>query len=356
MPDNNDMNSIRVLLVDDHAVVRAGIRNALEGMPGLAVVGEVADGADLFPMLQIVDANCLLIDVTMPNFNPIEAVQRIRQLYPELRILVVSAFDDDVYVQGLMNVGVSGYHLKDQPLSDLRLAITKIMSGQRWVSSRLLDKLIGGEANKANAMRLTKRQKQILTLLQRGLDNYGIGREIGISIKTVENHLTRLYRQIGVSSRLEAVNFINKHPQLLSSTTTTQQRSTDTLDLEVNIRATILIIDDNPRYRKQLERTISKLHTDIAIVQAENTEQALDAATKRQPQLALVDVVLGNEEGILCAERMRQTAPNTRIVMMSAYPDREFRRRASAIGAAAFLDKKDLDSAAIRLIIQDNID
>ncbi len=359
MQHNSGMSSIRVLLVDDHAVVRAGIRNALESVPNLTVVGEVADGADLFPMLQIVDANCLLIDVTMPNFNPIEAVQRIRQLYPELRILVVSAFDDDVYVQGLMNVGVSGYHLKDQPLSDLRLAISKIMSGQRWVSSRLLDKLIGNETDPARKMRLTKRQKQILSLLQRGLDNYGIGREIGISIKTVENHLTRLYRQLDVSSRLEAVNFINKHPQLLSSTANlpnSTSQTTDTLDLEQNIRATVLIVDDNPRYRKQLERTVSRLHTDIAIVQAQNTAEALEAAVKRQPQLALVDVVLGNEEGIVCAERMRQTAPDTRIVMMSAYPDREFRRRASAIGAAAFLDKKDLDSAAIRLIIQDNID
>lgn len=352
------MNLIRILLVDDHAVVRAGLRNALQEMPDVSVVGEVDDGADLFPALQMSTANLLLIDVNMPNFNPIEAVQRIRSQYPELKILVVSAFDDDIYVQGLMNVGVSGYHLKDQPLSDLRLAIQKVMSGQRWVSGRLLDKLIQVDASQRETLKLTKRQKQILRLLQRGLDNFGIGREIGISIKTVENHLTRMYRQLGVSSRLEAVNFINKHPQFLGVMMITNDElgvTDNPLNIETNIRATVMVVDDNARYRSQLHRMIAKMHTDIAVVEAENTLEALQHTQKRKPQLALVDVVLGNEEGIACAERIRQTNLQTRIVMMSAYPDREFRRRASAVGAAAFLDKKDLDSTTLRLIIQDNV-
>ena len=132
----------RVLLADDHAVVRAGIRNALTELPQLVIVGEVGDGPTLFSALLETRPDCLLIDVTMPEFEAISAIRQIRIQYPTMKILVVSAYDDDVYVQGLLGVGVNGYHLKDQPLSDLKLAVERILSGEKWVSSRLVNKLV----------------------------------------------------------------------------------------------------------------------------------------------------------------------------------------------------------------------
>src|SRR4051812_8651953 len=113
------MNTVRVVLADDHAVVRSGIANALREVDNLAIVGEAGDGSTLLRILEETAADLLVTDVTMPQFEPIITTRQIRARYPELKILVVSAYDDDVYVQGLLGAGVNGYHLKDQPLSDL---------------------------------------------------------------------------------------------------------------------------------------------------------------------------------------------------------------------------------------------
>ena len=114
----------RILLADDHAVVRAGIRNVVNELEDITIVAEVGDGSTLFAELERHRPDCLLIDVSMPDFDPIAAITRVRKEYPQMKILVISAYDDDVYVQGLLGAGVNGYHLKDQPLSDLQLAVT----------------------------------------------------------------------------------------------------------------------------------------------------------------------------------------------------------------------------------------
>ena len=121
----------------------------IQGIPGLEVVGEVGNGPDTFSALGNLQVNLLIIDLTMPDFEPITAVIKIRALYPELKILVVSAYDDDIYVQGLLGAGVNGYHLKDQPLSDLKLAVERVLAGERWISSPLISKLVGPNQNSA---------------------------------------------------------------------------------------------------------------------------------------------------------------------------------------------------------------
>jgi DNA-binding NarL/FixJ family response regulator len=122
-----------ILLADDHAIVRAGLREALENIPQIEIVGEVGDGTALEESLARLQPDLLVVDVAMPEFEPIAAVQRIKIRYPELKILVVSAYDDEAYVVGLLHAGVDGYHLKDQPLSDLQLAIQRVLSGERWI-------------------------------------------------------------------------------------------------------------------------------------------------------------------------------------------------------------------------------
>lgn len=348
------MNAVRVLLVDDHAVVRAGLRNALEELPNVTVIGEVEDGAGIDAALAQLRPNCLLIDVTMPNFEPISAIQAIRLRFPDLKILVVSAYDDDIYVQGLLSTGVNGYHLKDQPLSDLRLALQQIMAGKRWVTGRLLDNLLNPQRVVARQLpQLTPRQLDILALLQEGYDNQRIASKIGISVKTVENHLTRLYRQINVQSRLEAANFVRDHPEILQPTpaprpATPRYRGSGSAE-----KPAILLVDDNRRFRHQLRRMLTKLAPYANIAEADSTAAAMRLVTAKAPQLAFVDVVLGNEDGIHCTGQLRPHVK--RIILMSAYPDREFHRRGLEAGATAFLDKKDLDSAALQQIIQDTL-
>ncbi len=115
----------------------------------------------------------------------------------------------------------------------------------------------------------------------------------------------------------------------------------------------ILVVDDNARYRQQLKRLIGKIYPSSMLYEAENIFEALSLGEQVKPQLAFIDVVLEDEDGILCARRMRTISPLTRIVVISAYPDREFRRQALAAGVIAFLDKKDVDTASMRQVIED---
>ncbi|MCL4295047.1 MAG: response regulator transcription factor [Anaerolineae bacterium] len=347
------MSTTRVLLADDHAVVCAGIRNALRELPDLEVVGEVADGPTLFTALAQVHPDCLLLDVTMPSFEPFSAIRQIRTMYPVMKILVVSAYDDRVYVQGLLSAGVDGYHLKDQPLSDLRLAVRRVLAGEKWISSRLVDKLVQSGPLAGPSLPLTPRHRDLLHLLQQGFDNHAIARRMNLSVKTVENHLTRLYRQLNVQSRLEAANYVNQHPELLALSG--QQAGGEAtlnrlLDAE---QITMLLVDDNARYRSQLRRMVGKVCAQAMIYEAENIREATYLAEQVNPQLVLVDVVLGDEDGIHCARRIKTLSPLSRVVLISAYPDREFHRRGLEAGAVAFLDKKDLDATALRQVIDD---
>jgi DNA-binding NarL/FixJ family response regulator len=347
------MNRARVLLADDHAVVRAGIRNALHELPGLEIVAEVGDGPSLLAALDETAPDCLLIDVTMPDFEPLVTIRRIRGQYPEMKVLVVSAYDDDVYVQGLLGAGVNGYHLKDQPLSDLRLAVERVLAGERWVSSPLIDKLLTISEPCSSSNALTSRQREILRLLQQGLDNQTIARQIGLSVKTIENHLTRIYRQLGVQSRLEAVRYVTERPEVLGLPGTAAGAEPGPPSGPAKDGISILLVDDNARYRCQLRRMTGRVCPAATIYEAENSGEAAHLAQRIGPQLILVDVILGDEDGIGCARRIKALAPQSRVVLISAYPDREFHRLGLQAGAVAFLDKKDLDAATMRQMIGD---
>ena len=353
--DKRGTDKMRILLADDHAVVRAGIRNALKDLPDLEIAGEVGDGPALFSALEQNQPDCLLIDVTMPDFEPVAAIRDIRVRHPAMRILVVSAYDDDVYVQGLLGAGVDGYHLKDQPLSDLQLAVQRVLAGERWVSSPLLDKLVSYRDTSSASPHLTTRQQDLLSLLQQGLDNQAIAQRLDLSIKTVENHLTRLYRQINVQSRLEAANYAVKHPEVLERSPQTGVMPAHLPETAVQKYVSILLVDDNARYRRQLRRMVSKFCPRAVIHEAQDIEEAVRLTERLTPDLALVDVVLDEEDGICCTRRLKALSPSSRIILISAYPDREFHRQGLEAGAVAFLDKKDLDTATLRQIIDDLI-
>lgn len=341
--------NVRVLLADDHAVVRAGIANALRDLQGLEIAGEASDGPSLVAALDALHPDLLLIDVTMPDFEPVPAIRSIRDRYPNMKILVVSAYDDDAYVQGLLGVGVNGYHLKDRSLSELKLAVQRVLDGDRWISSNLIDKLLSYNEVYPSASMLTSRQQELLRLLLEGLDNQNLARETGLSVKTIENHLTRIYRQLNVQSRLEAVHYAREHPDILSAPVAPAAAE----GLVAKNRLTVMLVDDNARYRGQLRRVIGRLYPHAVICEAGATQEALQVGEQMHPQLALVDVILGDEDGIRCARRLKGLMPQLRVVLITAYPDREFRRLGMEAGATALLDKKDLDAAAVRQMIDD---
>lgn len=346
------MQTIRVLLADDHAIVRAGIRNLVEDIPNIDVIGEVGDGPTLLKGITEDAPDLLLVDLSMPDFDPIKDIRQIRVDNPTMKILVVSAYDDEPYVHGLLEAGVDGYHLKDQPLSDLKLAISRIIAGERWVSSSLLHKLVKNKPKATSVPIITSRQRDILQLLQEGLDNQSIAVELNLSVKTIENHLTRIYRQLGVQSRLEAVNYINQHPETLGMLAKNIKKQKRAVRHETQALS-ILVVDDNQRYRQQIQRMLARVYPQAILYEADSTLSAQRLSEKIRPQLAFVDVVLGDDDGIRCVRRIKAASKNSRIIMISAYPDREFRRMSMEAGAVAFLDKKDLDTRSLKQVVED---
>jgi DNA-binding NarL/FixJ family response regulator len=333
-------------------VVRAGLRNALECIPDLEIAGEVGNGPELMQALAEINPDLLVMDVSMPEFEPISAVRQIKVDRPNIKILIVSAYNDESYVVGLLKAGADGYHMKDQPLADLQLAAQRILHGDRWISGSLVDKLASHRtaASVPAAPWLTRRQRELLRLIAQGADNRNIALTLDISVKTVENHLTALYRVLGVDSRLKALNYTLLHPELLASS------GQEMLELEparAKYDLTVLVVDNNARYRQQLGRMIGKVYSSALLYEAENISEALSLGEQVRPQLAFIDVVLEDEDGIQCARRLRTISPATRVVVISAYPDREFRRQAISAGVIAFLDKKDLDMASMRQVIED---
>jgi DNA-binding NarL/FixJ family response regulator len=347
------METTRILLADDHAVVRAGLRKVIEEIPGMNVVSEAENGPQVFSTLEIEAIDCLIIDVTMPEFEPISAIRQIHTAYPAMKIMIVSAYDDDIYVQGLLNVGVNGYHLKDQPLNDLKLALERVLAGERWLSTPIINKLLGKNQRSTSAGQLTSRQRELLRLLRDGKDNQSIAKETGLSIKTVENHLTRLYRQLNVQSRLEAVNYLMQQPALLGLSGQSASGVPSGAGAAEFHDIAIMVIDDNSRYRGNLLRMIGKVCPRATIFEAENIENAVQMAARIAPQLVFIDVVLGDEDGLRCARRIKAISPHSRVVLISAYPDREFHRLGLESGAIAFLDKKDLDLPVLKQVIED---
>jgi DNA-binding NarL/FixJ family response regulator len=349
------MSLVKVLLADDHVVVRAGLRNALEGLPNLEIAGEVGNGRELMDALSHIKPDLLILDANMPDFDPIAAVRRIKAQQPELKILIVSAHDNEMYVVGLLNAGVDGYHMKDQPLADLQLATQRILSGERWISSSLVGRLAHAHhppPSNPGAPWLTRRQRELLRLLTQGLDNRHIAQSLDLSVKTVENHLTALYRVLGVDSRLKALHYALRHPELLAVT------GQEVLELEPrqqksHYELTVLVVDDNTRYRQQLTHLIGKIRPTSILYEAGNISEAVKLGQQVHPQLAIIDVVLEDEDGIQCARQLRSVSPSTRMVVVSAYPDRGFRKQALSAGAVAFVDKKDLDTASLRQVIED---
>ena len=347
------MTPVRIVLADDHALVRAGIYRALAGLPGYEIIAEASDGPSVEEALARSEPDLLLIDVAMPAFEPLAAIRAIRENRPEMKILVISAHDDNVYVRGLLGAGVDGYHLKDQSLSELQLAVERVMSGQRWVTGRLLGRLANAsEAPLASTDALSSRRRDIVSLLLAGFDNQTIAHRMGLSVKTVEKHLTTIYRQLGVQSRLGLVSYISQHPDALGL----EGRRVDADDAAEpsTVRpVSILLVDDNLRYRHRLRKILDRIRPGATVDEAGSVGETIEILRTISPDLAVVDVVLGDENGIECTRQIKARSPRTRVVLISAYRDRAFRDQGLQAGAVALLDKKDLDVASLRLVVDD---
>jgi NarL family two-component system response regulator LiaR len=200
--------AVRILLVDDHAVVRQGLRTFLDLQAGLIVVGEAKDGVEALQLARELAPQVVLMDLMMPRIDGIEAVRRMKAAHPEIQIIVLTSFGDDQRVFAAIRAGATGFLLKDVSPQDLALAIRAARRGEASLAPGIATKLLqeiaigGGQGQEEHA--LTERERAVLALIAKGRSNRQIGEELSISEKTVKTHVSNILTKLHLQDRTQA--------------------------------------------------------------------------------------------------------------------------------------------------------
>lgn len=198
------MKPIRILLVDDHPVVRAGIEGILNSQADIEVVGEASDGAAAIRLSQTLQPDVILMDLQMPEVDGVTAIKAIKEQAQPPQILVLTTYDTDADIVRAIEAGATGYLLKDTPREDFFAAVRKVAQGESVlapvVASRLMERMRAPAEEQ-----LSRREIEVLTLASRGNSNKAIARQLHISTATVKTHLIHIYGKLGVSDRTAAV-------------------------------------------------------------------------------------------------------------------------------------------------------
>jgi two-component system, NarL family, response regulator LiaR len=198
--------SIRVVIADDHNIVRKGIRELLTDEGDIAVVGEARTGQEAVDLALALQPDVVVMDINMPELSGVEATRQIRVSAPQVRVLALTAYTDDPYIYGLLDAGASGYILKTAESRDILRAVRSTAAGQSAIDPAVAPRLIARLTQPgSHGDTLTERELDVLRLAARGLTNKQIGAELAISDRTVQNHLANIYAKLAVASRTEAV-------------------------------------------------------------------------------------------------------------------------------------------------------
>lgn len=205
------MDKIKILIADDHAVVREGTRQILEEEPDLEVVAEAVDGEEAIKLADSLRPDLVIIDISMPKVDGIEATRQIKALYPAMAVLVLTAYDDDQFVFSLLEAGAAGYLLKSVRGKELIDAVRQVHAGESVLHPTIARKVLNRfvTAPDQSSIRkekiLSERETEVLRLATQGLNNQGIADKLCLSLRTVQAHLGHIFNKLQVSSRTEAV-------------------------------------------------------------------------------------------------------------------------------------------------------
>jgi len=208
------LKSIRVFVADDHPVVRNGVVNMLSKEADICIVGETGDGSEIEALVAIKRPDMLILDINMPGLDPIKTTKQLISKYKNLKIIILSAYDDDAYVKGLLLAGAHGYVLKDEALETLLIAIRTVANNGSWLSQRIAGRVIRRAITPSSSSEidsLTPREQEVLRVLALGMSNEAIAEKLFITKRTVQNHVSSIYSKLEFSSRTEAVLYALKH-------------------------------------------------------------------------------------------------------------------------------------------------
>ena len=199
---------IRVLLADDHAIVRAGIRQILESTKDIFVVAEAGDGEQAKLLIQSIAPDVAVLDIQMPQATGIQVTQWVKKHYKNIGILILTAYDDDPYVMAVLRAGANGYVLKTAPPDDIIQAVRDVHEGKSVLDPHITGTVLSVIRNAPNqqpADQLTDREVEVLQFVSMGFTNKAVGVQLGISDRTVQGHLSHIFSKLDANSRTEAV-------------------------------------------------------------------------------------------------------------------------------------------------------
>lgn len=207
------MSRTTVVLADDHAIVRQGLRAVLEATSEFAVVGEVADGLQVPDVVERLGPNVLVLDLMMPGLNGLEITRQVRKRCPQTRVVILSMHADEAYVLEAIRNGAAGYVLKDASMTEIAQAVREVAAGRRYLSQPLSERAIEAYAEKAQAApldfyeTLTTREQEVLQLSAEGHSSTEIGARLGISPRTADTHRANLMRKLGLQGQTDLVRY-----------------------------------------------------------------------------------------------------------------------------------------------------
>ena len=206
-----NLMSTKVMLVDDHALIREGIKQLLEFDGSIDVIEQASDGAECLEKLQHVQPDILLLDINMPNVNGIEVLEEIKKKNIPVKVLMLTVHSEAEYLVQAVDIGANGYILKDSGSEELKKAIQSVMDGDSYIQPSLIpslnSRLVNRDIDKEKIAALTKREMEILTQIAGGMFNKEIAMNLNISERTVKNHISKIFKKIDVSDRTQAVVF-----------------------------------------------------------------------------------------------------------------------------------------------------
>jgi len=202
---------IRLLIVDDHPIVRDGLRGVFAAEPDLEVVGEAADGAEA--LRRAGEADVVLMDLRMPGMGGVEAIRKLRETVPDVRVLVLTTFDTDSDVLPAIEAGATGYLLKDAPRDELVRAVRSAHRGESVLSPSVAGRLMGRVRRPSDGT-LSKREREVLALIADGTTNREAAKKLFVSEATIKTHLLHIYDKLGVRDRAAAVSEAYKRGML----------------------------------------------------------------------------------------------------------------------------------------------